>query len=82
MGQLKETKQGNLAEFWYCMANDNTNDMIQNILNGCQNQNDSKGFCKEFFFQKPEITMEVCRWVQVSLNFFWENRPKIALNQY
>ena len=29
-----------------------------------------KGLCKEFFPQKPEITMEVGGWVQVSLGFF------------
>ena len=26
--------------------------------------------------------MEVGGWVQVSLEFFWENHPKIPLNQY
>ena len=34
-------------------------------------------------FQKSENIMEVGGWVQVSLRiFFWENHPKIALNQY
>ena len=38
-----------------------------------------RGFAKK---KKSEITMEVDGWVQVSRGIFWENRPKIALNQY
>ena len=40
--------------------------------------------CKEKKFQISEITMEVGGWVtEVSLGiFFFENHPKIALNQY
>ena len=41
----------------------------------------SKGLCKVKKFKKSEITMEVGGWVQVSLGFFLENCPKIALNQ-
>ena len=43
-----------------------------------------RGFAKNCFFQKSQITMEVGGWVQVSLGIFFlvENRPKIALNQY
>ena len=45
------------------------------------------GLCKEKKFKKYKITMEVGGWVggwvQVSLGiFFFENRPKIALNKY
>ena len=41
----------------------------------------TKGFCKEFFLQKSEITMEV-GGVSLGIFFFLvENRPKIALNQ-
>ena len=37
----------------------------------------------QFSTQKSEITMEVGGWFQVSRNFFcFENRPKIALDQY
>ena len=44
---------------------------------------DVRGFAKDFFLQKSEITREVGGWVQVSLGLFFlgENCPKIALNQ-
>ena len=43
----------------------------------------TKGLGKEFFPQKFEITMEVGRWVQVSLGFFFGgNHRKVTLNQY
>ena len=44
-----------------------------------------RGCAKKTKFQKSEITMEGGGgWVQVSLRifFFFENHPKIALNQY
>ena len=41
-----------------------------------------RGFAKKEKFQKSEFTMEVGGWVQVSLGFFLENHPKIALSQY
>ena len=43
----------------------------------------AKGLCKEFFFQKSEITMEVGGWGPgLTRNFFLlEHRPKIAVNQ-
>ena len=41
-----------------------------------------RGLAKKKKKKKSEITTEVGGWVQVSLGFFWENRPKTALNQY
>ena len=52
MGQLKETKQGNLAEIYYyagCMANDKVNDMIQNI------------FARIKMIVKPVLWSEICK---------------------
>ena len=44
-----------------------------------------KGALQRIFFQKSEIIMDVGGWVQDSRSrseFFFLNRPKIALNQY
>ena len=41
-----------------------------------------RGFAKKEKFQKCEITMEVGGWVSLGFFCFFENRSKIALNQY
>ena len=38
--------------------------------------------CGKKKIQKSEIIMEVGGWLQVSLEFFFENHAKTALNQY
>ena len=49
--------------------------IVDRVLRGC---------AKKTKFQKSEITMEVGHggWQGLTQNFFWENHPKIPLNQY